>query len=317
MSGNNCYLFQEPKSVVGHATQFCPNVKCEKCGQKGHDLRNCPNLYINKVYMNMYEKGLKNMAGMNKRKLKMPKSSKFRCDIFDVIATDQSGLDMHMAGKKHFKMKSKLLKGRPNVDHTKAPNDKEMIDFIHDIEFSDDLKPKLEIKEEPIDMKSTFDSIKMKSVFKEETLKVKSSKIDQTPDIVPKDKEMIDFVDDIEFSDYIKKEIKEEPIDVKSRIEHIKPKLEVKEEMCKGKNSGMDQKHDIVDSMVPKNKEIIDFVDNIEFSNDIKKEIKEEQIDMKSSFDSIKIESGVKEEISYPNVICQDWRSKRAFSYLS
>ena len=37
----NCYLCQEPKSVVGHDTQTCPNVLCKKCGQKGHVLRNC------------------------------------------------------------------------------------------------------------------------------------------------------------------------------------------------------------------------------------------------------------------------------------
>ena len=41
MSENNCYLCQEPKSVVGHNTQSCPNVKCKKCGQKGHIYRNC------------------------------------------------------------------------------------------------------------------------------------------------------------------------------------------------------------------------------------------------------------------------------------
>ena len=46
MSENNCYLCQEPKSVVGHNTQSCPNVKCKKCGQKGHIDRNCPNLNI-------------------------------------------------------------------------------------------------------------------------------------------------------------------------------------------------------------------------------------------------------------------------------
>ena len=44
MSENNCYLCQEPKGVVGHNTQSCPNVKCKKCGQKGHIYRNCPNL---------------------------------------------------------------------------------------------------------------------------------------------------------------------------------------------------------------------------------------------------------------------------------
>ena len=49
------------------------------------------------------------------------------------------------------------------------PKDKEMIDFVHDIDFSDDIKPKLEIKEEPMDAKSCFDNIKIKAEFKEET----------------------------------------------------------------------------------------------------------------------------------------------------
>ena len=47
MSEFNCYLCQEPKSVVGHNNQSCPNVKCKKCGQKGHIFKNCPNLNLN------------------------------------------------------------------------------------------------------------------------------------------------------------------------------------------------------------------------------------------------------------------------------
>ena len=47
MSENNCYLCQEPKSVVGHSTKSCPSVKCKKSGQKGHILRNCPKLNLN------------------------------------------------------------------------------------------------------------------------------------------------------------------------------------------------------------------------------------------------------------------------------
>ena len=47
MSENNCYLCQEPKSVVGHNTQSCPSVKCKKCGQNGHIIRNCPNFNSN------------------------------------------------------------------------------------------------------------------------------------------------------------------------------------------------------------------------------------------------------------------------------
>ena len=41
MTENHCYLCQEPKVVVGHDTQSCPNVLCKNCGQKGHILQNC------------------------------------------------------------------------------------------------------------------------------------------------------------------------------------------------------------------------------------------------------------------------------------
>ena len=50
------------------------------------------------------------------------------------------------------------------------------MDFVHDIEFSDAIRPKFEIKEEPIDMKSNI----RESEVKKETLKIKSSKIDQS-----------------------------------------------------------------------------------------------------------------------------------------
>jgi hypothetical protein len=59
MAENNCYLCQEPRSVVGHNTQSCPNVKCKKCGQNGHILRNCPNLNSNmdqkSVFLDKFE----------------------------------------------------------------------------------------------------------------------------------------------------------------------------------------------------------------------------------------------------------------------
>ena len=46
MNGNHCYLCNEPKSVVGHDTQTCPNVICIKCDQKGHIYQNCLQLNI-------------------------------------------------------------------------------------------------------------------------------------------------------------------------------------------------------------------------------------------------------------------------------
>ena len=66
------------------------------------------------------------------------------------------------------------------VDHI-MPNEEEIMKFVHDIEFSDGFKPKLEIKEELIGSKSGSAGIKRKSEFMEETLKVKSSKLDQKP----------------------------------------------------------------------------------------------------------------------------------------
>ena len=102
------------------------------------------------------------------------------------------------------------------------PNGKEIFDFVHDIEFSDDIKPKLEIKEEPIDMKSSSVGIKRKPEFMEETLTIKSSKIDYKSDIVdPKmqnDKEMLDALHDIEFPNDTKPkfEIKIKTFDVKT-----------------------------------------------------------------------------------------------------
>ena len=44
MEENYCFQCQEPKTVVGHATESCPKVKCRTCGQKGHTVRNCPHL---------------------------------------------------------------------------------------------------------------------------------------------------------------------------------------------------------------------------------------------------------------------------------
>ena len=43
--------------------------------------------------------------------------------------------------------------------HGLVYKDKKIVNFVHDIEFSDDIKPKLEIKEEPIDVKSRFEEI--------------------------------------------------------------------------------------------------------------------------------------------------------------
>ena len=48
-----------------------------------------------------------------------------------------------------------------------VPNNKETIDLVHDIEFSDDTKPKLEIKEEPKSTESNSASMNKEAEFME------------------------------------------------------------------------------------------------------------------------------------------------------
>ena len=94
-----------------------------------------------------------------------------------------------MAGSSGINQKSN------KVDST-IPNNKEMMNFVHDIEFANDIKPKLEIKEEK--------------------LKTKGSNNMVDP-IMPNDEELIDFVQDIEFSDNVEPKLeikKEETLDI-------------------------------------------------------------------------------------------------------
>ena len=146
MSENNCYLCQEPKSVVGHNTQSCPNVKCKKCGQKGHIYRNCPSLSSNvdrKAY-NVCPKELRNekyvVLHNNSKILGFVKAGiKRKCDLIE---------------EETLKAESSKIDQKPDqVDHV-MPNDKEILEFAYEIEFSDDIKPKLEIKEESLKIKN-------------------------------------------------------------------------------------------------------------------------------------------------------------------
>ena len=192
MSENNyCYLCQEPKSVVGHETQSCPNVKCKKCGIKGHVLRNCPNLNLN----------------MN-QKLQANIPALMDADVPD----------------------SKRVKTEENSEEKEDFSSLETMDFIRAIEFSDDIKRKKEIQEELIDVKSRFEQIKPKLEVNDNMLKARSSKMDQIHDLVDpmasKDMEIVNFVHDIQFSEDIKPkfEIKEESIDTKSSLDSINTK---------------------------------------------------------------------------------------------
>ena len=168
---------------------------------------------------------------------------------------------------------------KPEKESSVMHNDTKILDFVQEIKFSDDIKPKFEAKEE--------------------TLKVENSGNDHKPNMVdpimPNDMKVIDFVHDIEFSDNIKPklDIKEETLDIKRKSEFMEETLNVK-------RSKIDQKPDIVNSMVLNNKETIDLVHDIEFSDDVKPklEIKEEPMSMESSSASVNREAEFMENCS-------------------
>ena len=190
-------------------------------------------------------------------------------------------------------IKSEVQENNENV----LNSDAKILDFVKDIVFSDDIKPKFEVKEE-------------KSTTKSSNIYPIPNKVDP---IIPNDKEVMDFVNDIQFSDDMKPEleIKKEPLDDKNEVsenkkkssvmcnntkiwdfvkdiefsDDIKPKFEVKEGILKVESSEIDQTFNMVDPTMSNVEEIMDFVHNIEFSNDIepKLEIKEEPMDMEKS----------------------------------
>ena len=152
-------------------------------------------------------------------------------------------------------------------------NDTNILDFVEDIEFSDEIKPKFEAKEEK--------------------LKVESSGIDQKPNMVdsimPNDTEMIDLVNNIEFSDNIKPklDIEDKPIDLKRSSDDIKRKSEFMEETLNVKRSKIEQNPEMIKSKVPNDKEMLGFVHDIEFVDDSKPKLKiKEEITDTKMFDN-------------------------------
>ena len=227
MCENYCFLCQESKIVVGHVTQFCPNMKCKKCGIKGHVRGNCPNLNLNmdqKPNGNVCPKGIKSEKSIvlhnDAKLLDFVKNIELSDDIKPKSEIKEELLDV----------KNKVIE--MNEKSSVMHNDTKILDFVKDIEFSDDMEPKFELKKEMYK-------------FKNSRIDLKSNMVDT---IMHNDKEIMDFVHDIEFSDTIKPEfeIKEEPIDMESNI-----KSEVKKETLKIKSSKIDQSSDKIDPIMP------------------------------------------------------------------
>ena len=128
-------------------------------------------------------------------------------------------------------------------------NDCKIMDFVKGIDFSDDMIPRLKMKEEPLDIKSEApennenvldsnarildfvkdiefsDDIKPKFEVKEGLCKVESS-VDPA---MSNAEEIVNFVHNIEFSNDIepKLEIKEEPMDMEKRTEQPTKNLNI------------------------------------------------------------------------------------------
>ena len=65
------------------------------------------------------------------------------------------------------KVKSSKIDPKPHHSDPIMSNDKEMLDFAQNIAFSDEIKPKLEIKEEAMSMESSSASVNREAEFME------------------------------------------------------------------------------------------------------------------------------------------------------
>ena len=164
MSENNCYLCQEPKTVVGHNTQSCPNVKCKKCGQKGHIQKNCPNLNSD------FDQKLNYICPkeiQSEHSIVLHDDTKTLDFVHDVEFSVDLKPKLEIK-KENWNFKSSRVDQKPKIVNPIAPNEEKMMDFFHDIEFSDDIKPKLEIKEEKLKTEDNFkDKEEFDSLLKE------------------------------------------------------------------------------------------------------------------------------------------------------
>ena len=64
-------------------------------------------------------------------------------------------------------VKRSKIDQKPDIVNSMVPNNKETIDLVQDIEFSDNTKPKLEIKEEAMSMESSSASVNREAEFME------------------------------------------------------------------------------------------------------------------------------------------------------
>ena len=158
MSENICYLCQEPKSVVGHNTQTCPSVKCKKCGQKGHIVKNCPNFNLNVDPKpdNVYAKEIKSLKSVYKEVHVLHNETKILMDFIykDIGGFDDSNPKLEV-NEETLKTRSSGKDQRPGKVDQIISGNMEIKDSIHNIEFSNDIKPKFEVKEEMLKVKSS------------------------------------------------------------------------------------------------------------------------------------------------------------------
>ena len=216
MSEFNCYLCQEPKSVVGHNTQSCPNVKCKKCGQKGHIFKNCPNLILD-IEQKLDHPRLKEIH--NEKSLVLHNDTK--------ILNSVENIDLSNDIKANFEVNEEISFKEANcfgICEPKSQQSKNISGYVSDMndrEMNMNAE-KIKRKKKRVRSKqhrSGAQRRKNRKVRKQEEL-TKTSGIDQRPDtvdpIISSNKEIMNFFHNIDFSNDIKSklDVEQEPMDL-------------------------------------------------------------------------------------------------------
>ena len=159
--GNYCFICQDFEENVGHVAKWCPNIVCQKCGQKGHVKMGCmfgledfplPNEIVQQIFSYLYEKDLEQCAKVSRRFMEI-------CDIGQLEGVKNPNVDPIVESR----IMKIILEMHPRYGYVISPdftNERIYNSMLKDVEWGVMIKEWHRIKKN-IKFSLTHDNLKM------------------------------------------------------------------------------------------------------------------------------------------------------------